>query len=135
MNTRFAGKLKSELALRIKEAMNEKGIATYKELIKKSGVSINNHFSDVLIGRQAIKESDLLKISVTLDIPMEYFRRKMKAEVRYRVEEYVPVTEEANKHHRVLLTDEERRQKIREYNTAYQRKRRARIKAQREVIK
>ena len=133
MNTCFAGKLKSKLALKIREAMNKKGITTYKELLEKSGVSINNRFSDILTGKQAIKESDLLKISVILDIPMEFFRREMKAETRYRIEKYVPITEEVNKYHKALLTDEERKQKIREYNTAYQRRRRARIKAQKEA--
>lgn len=128
MNKRFAGKLKSELALKLREAMNEKGISTYKELIEKSGISINNHLSDVLTGKQSIKEKDLIKISTLLDIPMDYFRRNMKAEVRYYVEEYIPLVIEKNKYHKVEKTDEQRRLERREYNRLYKRKQRARLK-------
>lgn len=101
MNKKFAGKLKSELAITIKKAMNNKGIATYKQLIEYCGLeNINNHLSDILTGRQKIKETDLLKLSNKLEIPMDYFRRIMKSETRYYVEEYIPISEEINKCHK-----------------------------------
>lgn len=134
MNKRFVGKLKSELALKIRDAMNKKGISTYRELIEKSGVSINNHFSNILTGKQSIKEKDLIKISQILEIPMDFFKINMREEVRYRVEEYIPIIKEENKHHKVLLTDEERRAKVREYNRIYKKKQRAKLKTQKEEI-
>lgn len=90
MNKKFARKLKSELAFDIADAMDKKGIATYNQLYERAEILHNPRLHDVLKGNQPIKEVDLLKISKALDIPMDYFRRKMRAETKYYVDEYIP---------------------------------------------
>jgi len=86
-------KLKSELALTIRNAMIKKGIYTYKELIKQCDIKkdINYRFLDVLVGKQKILEEDLMKISNVLEIPMSYFKKNMKREIKYYIEEYTPI--------------------------------------------
>ena len=62
--------------------------------------NINRSLSDILTGKQKITETDLLKISQKLEIPMNYFRRIMKSETKYYVDEYIPIIEEENKFHK-----------------------------------
>lgn len=97
MNKKFARKLKSELAITLAKAMDKKGIATYEQLIEYCALDMNPRISDVLKGKQKIKEKDLIKISQKLEIPMDYFRRKMKSETRYYVEEYIEEENEEEK--------------------------------------
>lgn len=81
----------SELEIIIRTAMRKKGIYTYKELYKICDLhGINIRFSDILQGKQKIKEDDLLKLSEKLEIPMSYFQQKMKKEIKYYVDEYKP---------------------------------------------
>ena len=114
--------LKSEITIKIKEAMNEKGIQSYEELFQMANVKVNNRFTDIIKGRQCIKEEDLLKLSKTLDIPMEYFTSQAQAEIKYRFTNV-----------KFVETDtEERRAKrkaeIKKYNTKYKREWRKRHK-------
>ena len=119
--------LKTELTMRIRKAMKEKGISSYRELLKKSEIKINPHFNDFLTGRTAIKEEELLKISETLDIPLDFLIGKMKKEVKYRVIDIEPVAEEYD--------DVKKREKLREYNRLYKRQWRKKRKVQSEVKK
>lgn len=118
MTKKYGCKLKSELAYIFKNAMNKKGISTYKELLEKCDIKINNHLSEIFTGKQKIREKDLLKLSIFLEIPMETFKRFMKKEVKYYVEEYVEMPN----------FNEIREREIREYNKLYKRKQRAKMK-------
>lgn len=62
----------------------------------------------MLTGKQKITETDLLKISQKLDIPMDYFRRIMKSETKYYIDEYIPISEEQNKFHKLAKIKNEK---------------------------
>lgn len=113
MSRLFGSRLKSELALRIAQSMNVKGISNYEELRKKCNFNSQIHFHEIITGKRAITEENLIVISSVLDIPLDYFKRQMKRQVKYKVEEYIPVDEAILK------------EKRRKYNTEFQRRKRA----------
>lgn len=119
--------LKTELATKIREAMKEKGILSYKELYKKSNVEITEHFSKVLNGERTMPEKELLKILETLEIPKEFLEGKVEKQIRYRIIDLEPVAQNDEEKIKELNYSKDRKEYQRLYKRMWREKNKERV--------